>query len=207
VSAAPSVRRTQGISLALPSARTLRWISLMAIAPIGVFVVRAGARNGGDPATAALPVATTLLCVWLSLLFEDVAAETTAASATPLAFRRAVKGAIALPPVVAVWFVYTWIGPLHGPTGPMFGSLLAGVAASLATAAVCVRLVRSSMSGLAAAAVVTFVLLVFPIGVGGPSSVDPATPPLGDPLTYWSTLTLVSIATLAIAHSDRFQRG
>lgn len=179
----------------------------MAMAAIGAFVMRAGASDGGDPAEVALPVATTLLCLWLSFLFEDVASEMTAASATPLSLRRAVRGALAIPLVGAIWFAYTWSGPLQGPTAPMFGFLVSGVALALAAAAVSVRLVRSSMSGLAAAAAVAFVLLIVPIIIARPPSIDPSRPPLGDPLAYWSTLTLVSIASLATAHSDRFQRS
>jgi len=118
-----------------------------------------------------------------------------------------VRGALAIPMVVAIWFAYTWIGPLHGPTAPMFGFMMSGLALTLAAAAVSVRLVRSNMSGLAAAAVVAFVLLIFPVIVGHPPSLDPARPPLGDPLAYWSTLTLLSIGSLAAAHSDRFQRS
>ena len=110
------VRRAQSRLLIRPSARTIRWMSFTVIAATGGLVVWTAAREQGDPAPVALPIASALLCVWLCFLFEDLAAETTASSATPLLFRRALRAAIAVPAVAAVWFAYTWIGPSAGPT-------------------------------------------------------------------------------------------
>lgn len=190
-----------------PSARTIRWASFVVIAAIGALIVWSGRHDGGDPATVTLPVATTLLCVWLCFLFEDLAAETTSSSATPLLFRRAVRAAIAVPPIAAVWFAYTWIGPLNGPTTTMAGSFAAEIMLTLAAAAVAVRSLGSGRSGLGAAVGVVFVLLISPAAFGRPPSVDPAWPPFGSPLTYWSTMALVSAAVLALTHLDRFQRN
>lgn len=200
------LRRAQGRQLVWPSARTIRWTSFAVIAGADALIVWTGASKEGNPATIALPVATTLLCVWLCFLFEDLAAETTATSATPLLFRRAVRAAIAVPAVSAVWFASTWIGPLSGPTADMAGAFGAGIVLSLAAAAVSVRLVGPGRSGLEAAAAVVFVLLVLPVAIGRPPSVDPAQPPLGDSFTYWSVIALGSCAVLALAHLDRFQR-
>jgi hypothetical protein len=153
-----------------------------------------------------MPIASTLLCVWLSFLFEDLAAESTAPSATPLLFRRALRVAIAVPAVVAVWLAYTWIGPSAGPTSHMTKALLASIALSLAAGAVAVRLADSGRGGFAAAAVVVFILLVLPVAIARPPSIDPARPPLGEPSVYWSAITIGSCAVLALAHLDRFQR-
>lgn len=200
------VRRAQGRLLIRPSARTIRWTSFTVIAATGGLVVWAGARETGDPTPVALPVASALLCMWLCFLFEDLAVETTASSATPLLFRRALRAAIAVPAVAAVWFAYTWIGPSVGPAAHMVKASVAGIALSLATGAVAVRLADSGRGGFAAAAVVVFVLLVLPVAMGRPPSIDPAHPPLGDPFTYWSAITIGSCAVLALAHLDRFQR-
>ena len=53
------VRETIAVSLLWPAVRTMRWVPLGVIATLSVWVVRSGARDGGDPATIALPVATT----------------------------------------------------------------------------------------------------------------------------------------------------
>ena len=200
------IRRVQGRLLVRPSARTIRWTSFEVIAATGALIVWSSGRKEGDPATIALPIATTLLCTWLCFLFEDLAAETTAAAATPLLFRRAVRAAIAVPTVTSVWFAYTWIGPLAGPTAIMVGAFVAAIALTLAATAIAVRLVGPGRSGLVAAAAVVFVLLVLPVAIGRPPSVDPAQPPLGDSFTYWSVIALVSCAVLVVAHLDRFQR-
>jgi hypothetical protein len=200
------VRRAQGRQLIRPSARTIRWTSFTVIAASGGLVVWTGAREQGDPAPVALPIASALLCVWLCFLFEDITAESTASSATPLLFRRSLRAAIAVPAVAAVWFAYAWIGTSAGPTSHMTKAFVASIALSLAAGAVAVRLADSGQGGFAAAAVVVFILLVLPVAIGRPPSIDPARPPLGEPSVYWSAITIGSCAVLALAHLDRFQR-
>ena len=201
------VRREQASLLIRPATRTIRWASFAAVGLMGALVVWTGGRKGGDPATVALPVATTLLCVWLGFLFEDLVAETTASSATPLLFRRAVRVAIAAPAIGALWFAYTWIGPLDGPTAAMLGSFCAEIAITLAVAAVAVRAVGPPRSGLVAAAAVVLVIVVLPVSLGDPPSVDPSSPPFGEPLTYWTALAVAGCAVLALVHLDPVQRA
>jgi hypothetical protein len=201
-----AVRRAQGRLLIRPSARTIRWTSFTMIAATGGLVVWTAARDQGDPTPVALPIASALLCVWLCFLFEDLTAETTASSATPLLFRRALRAAIAVPAVATVWFAYAWIGPSAGPTSHVTKAFVASIALSLAAGATAVRLSDSGRGGFAAAAVVVFILLVLPVAIGRPPSIDPARPPLGEPLAYWSAITIISCAVLALAHLDRFQR-
>lgn len=195
-----SVRREQGRLLIRPSARTIRWASFAVIAALGALVVWTGGRKAGNPASVALPIATTLLCVWLCFLFEDLAAETTSASATPLRFRRAVRATIAVPATAAAWYGYTWIGPLSGPTAVMLGSFGAQIALTLAAAAAAARLTDPGRHGLVAGGAVVFVTLVLPVAVGRPPSVDPAMPPFGSPATYWAAIAIVSVLVLVLAH-------
>lgn len=199
--AAAGLRRTQGRLLAPPSARTIRWGSFPVIAGLAALVVWSGGHEGGNPAVVALPVATTLLCVWLCFLFDDAAAETTAGTPTPLLLRRVVRMAIAIPAVTAAWFLCTWIGPLTGPTAVMVGSFSAEVIVALAAAAVVVRTVGSG-GGLLAGAVVVSVTLVLPVAMGRPPSVDPTRPPWGEPIEYWSAVALLAVMALTMAHID-----
>jgi hypothetical protein len=198
---ASTVRRAQGRSLVAPSARTIRWGAFPVLAGLAPLVVWSAARKGGDPTRIALPVATTLLCLWLCFLFDDPASETTGGGPTPLAFRRVIRVAIAVPAVAIAWFACTWIGPLAGPTEAMGASFAAEVMVALAAAPVVVRLVGNG-GGLLAAAVVVMIALILPVAVGRPPSVDPASPPVGEPAAYWIAIALVALAVLAIAHRD-----
>jgi hypothetical protein len=201
-----AVRRTQMRQLLRPSARTIHWGALLAIAAVGAGTVRSGARNHGDPAAIALPVATTLLGVWLCFLFEDAAAPMTTASPTPLARRRGVRAAIAVTAVGAIWVGFTWLGPLDGPTGPMTWSFVAIVLVALGAAAAWTRIVGAARAPLPAAASVVAVVVVAPVALSillhRRVSIDPAVPPLGTPKTYWASVAIAAAIALLLGHLD-----
>ena len=199
-------RETVAVSLLWPVLRTTRWVPLGVITALSVWVVRAGARDGRDPATIALPVATMMLGIWLCLLFEDAAADITGPSPVPLWRRRAVMGVVAVPAYVASWFACTWVGPLHGPTGPMVG-MAAGVGAvAIAAASVTTRVVSSTRSGPVAAVVSVGAIVAVPAAVASvldrPVGVDAAVVPVGDPFTYWSCIVAIAVAVTVVAHRD-----
>lgn len=194
-----------------PSLRTIRWIPLGAIVALGGWVVWSGAREEGNPAAIALPIATTMLGLWLCLLFEDAASEIAAPSPVPLWLRRAIRITIAAPPVAAAWFAFTWLGPLHGPTPPMAAMVAAVIVVALACAAATTRFVSSTRSGPVAAVALIGVVLVLPILLARvferPISIDPSRVVLGDPLTYWASTIAVAAAVLVLAHRDPAVRG
>ncbi|MEX2275304.1 MAG: hypothetical protein WEA10_07065 [Actinomycetota bacterium] len=205
----PSGRQTR--LLTRPNARTIRWPTLAVIVALGAWIVQSGAREGGDPATVALPVATAALGLWLCLLFEDDAADVTAALPTPLPLRRAVRVAVALPAVLASWFTYTWIGPLNGPTDAMVVWLVAVVLVALACSAVATRLVAPERSGVTAATGMVLVLFGTPIALAvildRPISIDPVRAPAGGTSAYWTGMLAVATLTLLLAHRDPSRRG
>lgn len=205
------VRATVAVWLLWPAVRTMRWLPLGVIIALSVWVVRSGAREGGDPATIALPVATTMLGIWLCLLFEDAAADVTAPSPVPLWRRRVIRVTLAVPAYAAIWFACTWVGPLHGPTGPMAG-MAGGVAAvAIAAASVTTRVVAPSRSGPVAAVVLVGVIVAMPVVIalvlGRPASIDPALVPVGDPATYWSSTVAIALVVTLAANRDPAVRG
>ena len=201
-----SWRETVAVSLLWPAVRTMRWVPLGVITALGVWVVRSGAREGGDPATIALPVATMMLGIWLCLLFEDPAADVTAPSPVPLWRRRAVRVTLAVPAYAATWFACTWVGALDGPTGPMAGMALGVGAVAIAAASVTTRVVAPSRSGPVAAVVLVGVIVAMPVVValvlGRPASIDPALVPVGDPATYWSSTVAIALVVTLAANRD-----
>ena len=189
-----------------PSARTMRWVPFAVIVAIAVAVVREGTRDGRDPAEVALPIATTLLGVWLCLTFEDAAAELTSPAPVPQWVRRCVRASIALPAAALAWFALTWVGPLDGPTVPMSSMFVAVALVALACAAIASRRMPSERSGIAAAFGVAGVTLALPFVLGlalhRPVAIDPSRVPVGDPASYWTAVAAVAIIALVLAHRD-----
>ena len=197
---------TIGVSLLWPAARTMRWVPLGAIGALSVWVVWSGAREDGDPATIAVPVATAMLGFWLCLLFEDAAADITGPSPVPLWRRRVVRVTLAMPAYAAVWFACTWVGPLHGPTGPMAGMAIGVAAVALAAASVSSRVVAPSRSGPVSVAALVGAIVAVPVVValalGRPAAIDPAQVPVGDPRSYWSSVIAFALLVSLAANRD-----
>jgi len=192
--------------LAWPSLRTERWPTFVVVALLAAVVVRQGGRDGDDPSTIALPVATAMLGAWLCFAFEDAAAHVTSPSPTPLTLRRAVRASIAVVAATLAWFACTWIGPLDGPTWPMT-AMFAGVAlVALACAAITARVIPSERSGIAAVCGVVGVSVALPfvlaLAFGRPIAIDPSRVPVGDPASYWTTVAAVAVVALVLAHRD-----
>ena len=189
-----------------PSARTTRWMPFAVIVAIATAVVREGSREGRDPTTVALPIATTLLGVWVCLTFEDAAADLTSPAPVPLWLRRSVRASITVPAAAIAWFGLMWVGPLGPPTVPMTAMFASVALVALASAAIATRRLPSERSGIAAAFGVVGVTLVLPFVLGltlhRPIAIDPARVVIGDPVSYWATIGTVAVILLALGHRD-----
>jgi hypothetical protein len=199
---------TPEVARQLPSAslRTIRWSVLLPVGALGAAIVRSSTGDHGDPVAIGMPLATTLLGIWLCLLFEDPAHEVTGSLPTPLWVRRAVRAWIAVAVAACVWFAIAWIGPLTGPTAPMTAMAGAVAVVSMACAAMAGRLVTPGRSGVVAAVAMVWIVLVLPIALAlvldRPLSIDPSAPPLGSVATYWSTICGAAAVALVVAHRD-----
>jgi hypothetical protein len=121
-----------------------------------------------------------------------------------------VRAGLAIPAVGVVWWGMTWIGPLDGPSGPMAASFAVTVLVALGSAAVATRLVGPARGPMAAAPALVATILVIPVVLSlllhRPASVDPARPPLGDPVSYWASAGILAAASLGLAHLDPARR-
>lgn len=91
-------RARQAALLALPFARTLPWVALLAAAALALAVVRLG-----DAQTLHLRLAALALCIGGAFLLDDPAAETIESVPASLLFRRLLRLALALPVLAAAW--------------------------------------------------------------------------------------------------------
>jgi len=202
----PDNRAVTARLLARPSVRLGRWPAFLVIAPLGAAVVRQGGRDGGDPSTMALPLATTLLGTWLCLAFEDAAAHMTSPSPVTLTLRRIVRVTIAVTAATLAWLAYTWIGPLDGPTVHMAAMYAAVTLVALACAAISARVIPSERSGVVAAFGLVGAIVALPfalaLALDRQIAIDPSRVPLGDPQSYWASISAVAVLALVLAHRD-----
>lgn len=189
-----------------PSARTTRWMPLAVIVVVAIAVVREGSRDGRDPAAVALPIATTLLGIWICLTFEDDAAELTSPAPVPLWLRRSVRASVTVSATALVWFGLTWVGTLEGPTVPTAAMFVSISLVALASAAIATRRMPSDRSGITATVGVVGVTVALPFALGlsldRPIAIDPSRVVIGDPVSYWVTIGAIAILLLALAHRD-----
>ena len=204
-------RRPVFALLLWPSARTMPWLPFVAIVSLAVAVVHEGVRDGRDPGAVALPMATTMLGVWLCLTFDDQAAELVSPAPSPIWVRRAVRTSISVPAAAAAWLGFTFIGPLQGPTGPMAAMFAAVSLLALAFAAIARRALSTDRAGIAAAFGLVGVTIALPFVLGlaleRPIAIDPARVVLGKPASYWSAAIGIAIMLLGLAHRDPAMPG
>jgi acetyl esterase len=159
----PRHRARQARLLALPSARSIRWLPLAPIAAVGYGAIWISFHTDSIGTETHLPYAGFLLAVWLGFVLEDPAAETTVSVPTPLLLRRAVRFAVAMPPVWSIWGVLLVYAHRSGFVSLSLSlNLGAQLVAALALAAVGSRSVGEERAGLFAAVGLVILFFVVP---------------------------------------------
>ena len=138
-------RARQAILLARPSVRTAAWVAVL---PAGVLGL--GVLTLDGPVVLELRLAAVALAAGAAFVLDDPAAETIAASPTPLLFRNLLRAALALPLVAALWTVLLLYADV-APAWALTLELAAMLAATLAIAALAAPLVPDGRGGVAAA--------------------------------------------------------
>ena len=149
--------------LAWPTARTIGWPALLAGAAVGLGLLGAGRLGLADAAPLAHwpGMAALALCLGAAWLLDDPSTATVASTPTPLALRRLVRLALALPPLGALWALELWYATggsgagLFGPAsrGALSLEFAAMLALTLAAAALALRVQpegRGSWAGIGA---------------------------------------------------------
>ena len=138
-------RARQAFLLAWPSLRTAAWVAVLPAGALGL-----GVLTLDGPVVLELRLAAVALAAGAAFVLDDPAAETIAASPTPLLFRRLLRAALALPVVAALWALLL----LHADAAPAWAltlELAAMLATTLAVAALAAPLVPDGRGGVAAA--------------------------------------------------------
>ena len=178
-----------------PSARTIRWVSFAVIAATGSLrrVDRRTQRERPRPGRFADRRRPCCACGCAS------SSRTSPWRRRPPRRPRCCSGGRCArrspcPSIAAVWFAYTWIGPLTGPS--------AGDDRGVRRRGSCSRSPpqrwRSGSpdpgrGGLVAGAVVVFILLVIPVAIGRPTVGRPRRSHRSGPVfTYWSAIAIAS---------------
>ena len=138
-------RARQAILLAWPSLRTAAWVAVLPVGALGL-----GVLTLDGPVVLELRLAAVALAAGAAFVLDDPAAETIAASPTPLLFRNLLRAALALPSVAVLWVLLL----LYADAAPAWAltlELAAMLAATLAIAALAAPLVPDGRGGIAAA--------------------------------------------------------
>lgn len=192
-------RARQARLLARPTARLASWRALPAAGAVAAAIVQFD-----GPHVIELRLAAIALCVAAAFMLDDPAAQSLAASPTPLLFRRLLRIALLLPLIAGLWAIVLWRAGEKFTTALTL-ELLTMLVVTLAAAAIAAPLVPDGRGGLAAApALLTLLaaaLLVLPAG-WTLFAHDPADPAWQSSHTRWALVLVTAVATLLAASRD-----
>jgi hypothetical protein len=169
-----SIRVRQAGLLVRPAVRTVRWPALAIIATIGGLILYGGKHSGEGIGEVHLYAVGLLLGIWTGFLIADPAAEISAGVPLPLLERRAVRVAVALPVLWAVWGLLSWYAALGPRTGPLAAAFTSQLSVALGLAAVGEHVAGQERGGLLAAGGLFAVFFFVPLAFRLTLSLDPA---------------------------------
>jgi hypothetical protein len=154
-----TLRLRQARLLAVPTARTVAWPALLGGGLVGLVPLVAGRLDSADAAPLARwpGLAALALCLGAAWILDDSASLTVACTPTPLALRRLMLVALALPLLAGLWAVELWYataGAGHALFGPAARGALslefaAMLAFTLAVSGLALRVMPESRGGFA----------------------------------------------------------
>ena len=212
------------IDVVPPTARTIRWLALVAAAAAADLVLWAAKgelSRGVAVSLQPLRVAAVLLCLRAAFLLDDEAGATVEAAPTNLFFRRGVRLMIGIPAVGMAWGTALWIGSAFAASGAspsMHRSLPAAaitleaaalLAVTLAAGAVATRRLGHDRGSIVAGpTLLAFILTVATFGRYWPLWLEsPADPGWMAAQLRWAAILAVALIVLVAASLDPARRS
>ena len=196
-------RARQACLLAGPTARLASWRAVPAAGAVGVATVQLG-----GPQVIELRLAAIALCLAAAFVLDDPAAQSLAASPSPLLFRRLLRTTLLLPLVAGLWAIVLWHAG-ESATTALTIELATMLAVVLAAAAAATPWVADGRGGLAAAPTLLIMLaaalLVLP-AAWTLFARDPADPAWEAAHIRWALVLALAVATLLVASRDPANR-
>jgi len=192
-------RVRQARLLAWPLVRTVPWLSLPGAGVVGI-----GVLSLDGPTVLKLRFAAIALCAAAAFALDDRAADLAAVSPTPLLFRRALRVALVLGIIAALWGLVLWYAG-DGFHAGLTLELAAMLAVTLAAAAVAAPFTADGRGGIVAGPALLTLLATAALAL--PDSWTLFAPGSADPRwaasqQRWGAILAVALLTLAGASRD-----
>jgi hypothetical protein len=177
------------------------------IAPIGFAIVHTGLREKASTGEAPLAIAGVLLAVWIGFVLDDPAAESVSAVPTPLLFRRAIRIAMALPVVWALWGALSVYAAQGWKTPSLATAFAAELIVALAFSALGIRVTGDEHGGLFAVGGLFVVFFLLPQIFGIDVSLDRVTSSWTDLYGRSIVIGVAGLLTFLVASEGPGRRG
>lgn len=187
-----------------PTVRLASWRALPAAGALAVAMV----HFSSAPPVLELRLAAIALCVAAAFVLDDPAAQTLAASPTPLLFRRLLRTTLLLALLAALWMIVLWSAGEHVMTALTL-ELATMLVVTLAAAVVATPRISDGRGGVAAAPalliILTAALLLLPTA-WTLFARDPADPAWQASHVRWALLLAIAAAAFLAASRDPAKR-
>ena len=184
----------------------MRWVPLAACGAIGYWIVYVGVHTTRQTGDVQLPLASVVVCAAAAFVLDDEAARTVAYTPTPLLVRRAIRVALGMPLLWAMWVILAWYS--HALTAAMAVEYAGMLTLTLALAAIGAAVIGEERAGVFATPAL-FVLLGSSAVVSTRWRPFPLTP-IGstwfDLYGRWGIVLAVSLLGFLMASADPAKR-
>lgn len=196
--------RVQSRLLVGPTVRLASWRALPAAGALAVAMV----YFFSAPTVIELRLAAIMLCLGAAFVLDDPAAQTLAASPTPLLVRRLLRTTLILAPLAALWMIVLWSAGEHVMTALTL-EFVTMLVVTLAASTVATPRIPDGRGGVAAAPTLLIVLSAALLLLPGAWTLfarDPADPAWQASHARWALLLAIAVTTFLATSRDPANR-